>query len=98
MNEVRLYKVLVGPHTTEKSVTAAEKFRQISFKVAVDATKTEVKQAVEKLFNVVVEAVRITNVKGKHKRFKQMSGKRSDWKKASISLKKGQDINLAEFE
>jgi large subunit ribosomal protein L23 len=98
MNEVRLYKVLVGPYTTEKTVTAADKYRQISFKVAVDATKTEIKQAVEKLFNVAVEAVRVTNVKGKHKRFKQMPGKRSDWKKASISLQKGHDINLAEFE
>lgn len=98
MNELRLYKVLLGPHTTEKSVTAAEKNRQITFKVAVDATKQEIKQAIEKLFNVVVDAVRVTNVKGKHKRFKQMSGKRSDWKKASISLQKGHDINIAEFE
>ncbi len=98
MNEVRLYKVLVGPHTTEKSVTAAEKNRQITFRVAVDATKVEIKQAVEKLFNVVVDAVRVTNVKGKHKRFKQVSGKRSDWKKASISLQTGHDINVAEFE
>jgi len=98
VNELRLYKVLLGPHTTEKSVTAAEKNRQITFKVAVDATKQEIKQAIEKLFNVVVDAVRVTNVKGKHKRFKQMSGKRSDWKKASISLQKGHDINIAEFE
>ncbi len=98
MNDIRLYNVLLGPHTTEKSVTAAEKFRQISFKVAVDATKKEIKQAVEKLFNVVVEAVRVTNVKGKRKSFKQMKGKRSDWKKASISLQKGHDINVAEFE
>ena len=98
MNEIRLYKVLIGPHTTEKSVTAAEKKRQISFRVAVDANKQEIKQAVEKLFNVVVDAVRTTNVKGKRKRFKQMNGKRSDWKKASISLQKGHDINVAEFE
>lgn len=98
MNEIRLYKVLVGPHTTEKSVTAAEKYRQVSFRVAVDATKIEIKQAVEKLFNVVVEAVRVTNVKGKSKRFKQITGKRSDWRKASVSLQKGHDINLAEFE
>lgn len=98
MNELRLYKVLLGPHTTEKSVTSAEKLRQITFRVAVDATKQEIKQAIEKLFNVVVDAVRVTNVKGKSKRFKQMSGKRSDWKKASISLQKGHDINIAEFE
>ena len=98
MNDIRLYKVLVAPHTTEKTVTAAEKVRQVTFKVAIDATKQEVKQAVEKLFNVVVDAVRVTNVKGKRKRFKQMNGKRSDWKKASVSLQKGHDINIAEFE
>lgn len=98
MNDLRLYKVLLGPHTTEKSVLAAEKRRQVTFKVAVDATKTEVKQAVEKLFNVVVEAVRVSNVKGKRKRFKQVNGVRSDWKKASVSLQQGHDINVAEFE
>lgn len=98
MNEIRLYQVLQGPHTTEKSVTAAEKKRQISFRVAVDANKTEIKQAVEKLFNVVVEAVRVANVKGKRKRFKQTMGRRSDWKKASVSLRTGHDINMAEFE
>lgn len=98
MNEIRLYNVLLGPHTTEKSVLAAEKRRQVTFKVAADANKTEIKQAVEKLFDVAVEAVRVTNVKGKRKRFKQVSGVRSDWKKASVSLKEGQDINIAEFE
>jgi large subunit ribosomal protein L23 len=98
VNEQRLYKVLLGPHTTEKSVTSAEKHRQVTFRVAVDANKKEIKQAIEKLFNVVVDAVRVTNVKGKAKRFKQMTGKRSDWKKASISLQKGHDINIAEFE
>lgn len=98
MNDIRLYQVLQAPHTTEKSVTAAEKKRQISFKVASDATKTEIKHAVEKLFNVVVEAVRVANVKGKRKRFKQTMGRRSDWKKASVSLRAGQDINMAEFE
>lgn len=98
MNEIRMYNVLLGPHTTEKSVLAAEKTKQITFKVAVDATKQEIKQAVEKLFNVVVEAVRTSNVKGKRKRFKQIMGTRSNWKKASVSLQQGQDINLAEFE
>lgn len=98
MNDIRLYNVLLGPHTTEKSVLAAEKRRQVTFKVAKDATKTEVKKAVEKLFNVVVEAVRVSNVKGKKKRFKGIKGARSDWKKASVSLQQGQDINLAEFE
>lgn len=98
MNDIRLYNVLLGPHTTEKSVLAAEKRREITFKVAVDANKAEIKQAVEKLFNVAVTAVRTTNVQGKRKRFKQVKGVRSDWKKASVSLKEGQDINIAEFE
>ena len=98
MNDTRLYQVLLGPHTTEKSVMAAEKNRQVTFRVAGDATKTEIKQAVEKLFNVVVDAVRICNVTGKTKVFKQKKGKRSDWKKAFVNLKEGHDINIAEFE
>ncbi len=98
MNEIRLFRVLLGPHTTEKSVLAAEKLRQVTFRVAVDATKQEIKQAVEKLFKVVVESVRVANVKGKRKRFKQMNGVRSDWKKAFVTLQQGHDINIAEFE
>lgn len=98
MNDIRLYNVLLGPHTTEKSVLAADKRRQFTFKVAVDATKTEIKKAVEKLFNVAVESVRVSNIKGKRKRFKQVNGVRSDWKKASVSLHEGHDINIATFE
>ncbi len=98
MNDNRLYKVLLGPHTTEKSVTSAEKNKQITFRVAKDAGKAEIKTAVEKLFNVAVATVRVMNVQGKSKRFKQMRGQRSDWKKAVVSLQAGHDVNIAEFE
>ena len=98
MNNKQLYNILQGSRTTEKSVDRAENYKQITFKVTKSATKTEIKQAVEKIFKVAVEAVRICNVKGKAKKFRQTSGKRADWKKALVSLKKGHDINLAEFE
>lgn len=98
MNDQRLYNVLLGPHTTEKSVSLGEKHGQVAFRVALNATKLEIKQAVESLFNVVVEAVRTSRVNGKVKRFRQSHGKRRSWKKAIVSLKEGHDINLAEFE
>ncbi len=98
MNEKRLYQVLIGPYTTEKSVSAAETHNQNVFKVAKDATKSEIKEAVSKLFNVVVESVRTVQVTGKTKRFKQTQGRRSDWKKAYVSVQKGQDINLANYQ
>lgn len=98
MNEKRLYEVLVGPYTTEKSVSVAEKYSQHVFKVAKDATKTEIKEAVSTLFNVVVESVRTVQVMGKTKRFKQTQGRRNDWKKAYVALQKGQDINLANYQ
>ena len=98
MNNQRLYNILQGSRTTEKSVEKAEKYKQITFKVVKNATKIEIKQAVEKLFNVAVSAVRVCNVKGKAKKFRQTKGCRSDWKKALVSLKEGHDINLAEFE
>ena len=97
MNESRLYRVLVGPISTEKSVIAADKYRKIAFKVAQDATKKEIKYAVEKLFNVAVQAVSTINVKGKTKKFKQRIGKRSSFKKALVTLQEGHDINTAEF-
>lgn len=97
MNQERLYQVLLGPYTTEKSVKAADKGR-IAFKVAKDANKTEILEAVEKLFNVAVKKVQVINVKGKVKSFKQQKSKRSDWKKAIVALKDGHDINWSEFE
>ena len=98
MNNNRLHRVLLGPHTTEKSVQGADKKRKVAFKVMTDATKTEVRKAVEQLFNVAVDSVNIMKVQGKTKRFKQRLGKRSDWKKAIVSLEAGHDINIAEFQ
>lgn len=98
MNDKRLYQVILGPHTTEKSVRLADKHRQVVFRVLKDATKQEVCSAIKKLFSVEVEAVQIVNIKGKKKYFKQRAGRRSDWKKAYISLAEGHDINVANFQ
>lgn len=98
MNDKRLYSVIIGPHTTEKTVRMADKNHQIAFKVAMDATKEEVKVAIQKLFSVTVNAVRMVTIKGKRKHFKQVPGRRSDCKKAYVSLAEGHDINLANFE
>lgn len=96
MNKERLLKVLLAPVITEKSVGAAEEVSQVAFKVSGDATKPEIKAAVEMLFEVNVTDVRTLNVKGKTKRFGQRMGKRSDWKKAYVRLAEGQDINFGE--
>ena len=98
MNLERMYKIILGPHTTEKSYRIADKNRQIVFKVAKDATKVEVKKAIEKIFGVVVNSVQVVNVKGKVKGFRRVTGKTSSWKKAIVSLQEGHDINLAEIE
>jgi len=98
MNDRRLYNILLSPLTTEKSVLLGEKRNQFVFKVASDATKTEIQTAVQKLFSVSVKSVRTLRVKGKVKRFKQMEGQRSSWKKAYVALAEGHDINIANFE
>ena len=98
MNQERIFKVLLRPHITEKTASVADGQNQFVFKVAVDATKPEVKVAVEKLFNVKVADVRVTNVKGKTKRTKVGLGKRSDWKKAYVRLEQGQEIDFAVTE
>lgn len=97
MNDKRLYTIILGPHTTEKSVRAASQNCHV-FRVALDATKQELTKAVEKLFSVKVESVRTLRIKGKAKQFKQVDGRRSDWKKAYIRLAEGHDINLANFQ
>ena len=94
MNQERLYQVLVSPHISEKGTLLAEEQNQHIFKVAEDATKPEVKAAVEELFKVKVEKVRIMNVKGKVKRFGGRLGKRSDLRKAYVTLTSGNDIDL----
>ena len=95
MNDERLMQVLLGPLVTEKSSLAADTNNQFANNVLTSANKLEVKRAVEKLFDVKVEAVRICNMKGKTKRFGQTLGRRKDWKKAYVKLAEGQDIQFA---
>lgn len=95
MNQERLYKVLLGPVVSEKSASAAEVSNQVVFKVLPNADKAEIKAAVEKMFDVKVENVRVLNVKGKTKRTRHGIGVRSDWKKAYVRLEQGQDIDFA---
>lgn len=95
MNEERMYQVIRGPHVSEKATLAADANRQHVFKVLPGATKTEIKTAVEQLFNVKVSQVRVVNVKGKTKRFGQREGVRSDWRKAYVTLAEGNDIDFA---
>jgi len=87
--------VLQAPIISEKSTSAAEKDRQFVFKVQKQATKKQVKNAVELMFNVEVDSVNVLNVKGKQKRFGRSLGQRSDWKKAYVKLKSGHDIEFS---
>ena len=91
VHQERLMTVIRGPHLSEKSHMAAEK-NQVVLKVRTDATKKEVKQAVELLFEVKVDAVQVVNVKGKTKRFQQAKGRRKDWKKAYVKLAEGSSV------
>jgi large subunit ribosomal protein L23 len=93
MNTERLYAVLKGPHISEKAAMSSDD--QVVFKVAVDATKLEVKKAVEKLFKVKVQGVKTVNVKGKVKRNRYGMAVKSDWKKAYVRLAQGQEIDFA---
>lgn len=98
MNQERLYKVLVGPVISEKASIAAEQANQVVFKVAKDADKREIKKAVEALFKVTVESVRVLNRKGKTKRTRYGLGKQSDVKKAYVRLAEGQDISFESLD
>jgi len=98
MNLERLYKVVLGPVVSEKTAIVAEESNQVVFKVLSDANKAEIKAAVEKLFSVNVEGVRVLNVKGKTKRTRFGMGRRSDWKKAYVRLAEGQEIDFATGE
>ncbi len=98
MNQERIFKVLLGPHVSEKATVLADSKNQIVFKVDTTATKLEIKKAVEQLFNVKVESVSTLNVKGKTKRTVRGLGKRVDWKKAYVCLQPGQDIDFASAE
>jgi large subunit ribosomal protein L23 len=98
MNQERVYQVLVGPHISEKAAIVADLNNQYVFKVAIDATKLEVKKAVEQLFKVDVADVQTLKVKGKVKRTKFGFSKRPSWKKAYVRLEQGQDIDFAVAE
>lgn len=95
MRKIDLYNVLIKPIISEKSNQVAEKKEEIVFKVLKSATKDDIKNAFELVFNAKVKSVSVINVKGKVKRFSRFTGKRSDWKKAYISLVSGQKFDLA---
>ena len=94
-NPERLMTVLLAPVVSEKGTFIADKYEQVIFRVMQNATKPEVKAAVELMFKVQVESVQIANVKGKQKRFGTHAGRRRNWKKAYVCLKPGQEINFA---
>lgn len=98
ITQERLLQVLLAPQISEKATNVADKHEQVVFKVATDATKPEVKAAVESLFKVEVKSVQLLNVKGKVKRFGRTLGRRKNWKKAFVCLKPGQEINFAAGE
>ncbi len=98
VNQERLLKVLLAPQISEKATYVADKFGQFIFKVASDATKPEVKAAVESLFKVNVKSVQVLNVKSKVKRTGRILGRRKGWKKAFVRLEAGQEINFVAGE
>lgn len=92
--EERVFHVVYGPHVTEKAVSGSDSNIHV-FKVATDASKSEIKKSVELLFEVKVADVRTVNVKGKAKNFGKRQGTRKDWKKAYVRLAKGQSLDVA---
>lgn len=96
MNAERLMQVILAPVVTEKSTMVAEKNNQVAFRVVADATKPEIKAAVELLFKVEVDSVQVANRKGKEKRFGRFMGRRRNERKAYVCLKAGQEIDFTE--
>ena len=94
MNQERLMKILLSPIVSEKSTPIGEQNNQVAFRVLQDATKPEIKAAVELMFKVQVDTVRVLNQKGKAKRYGKTSGRRRDTRKAYVSLAQGQEINF----
>jgi len=94
MSNIRLLNVIRAPRVSEKTARLQEVSNQYVFEVATDATKADIKVAVEKLFDVKVEAVNVVNVKGKQKAFKNRTGRRADWRKAYVKLAEGQSIDV----
>ena len=98
MNPERMYQVILGPHVSEKSAMMTEENNQYVFKVAIDASKPEIKEAVEAVFKVVVSDLQVLNVKGKTKRSARGRIRRkSDWKKAYVRLEVGHEIDFADI-
>jgi large subunit ribosomal protein L23 len=98
MNSERMSRILIAPVVSEKSTLAADLSRQMVFRVLPDATKPEIRKAVEKMFDVKVTAVQVSNNRGKVKRLGSSVGRRSDWKKAYVTLAEGSDIDFAGAE
>ena len=94
MNQERIYDILLAPVVTEKSTMGSE-FNQVTFRVSLDATKPEIKEAVEKIYDVEVKKVSVLNVKGKVKRSWKGTSRKSSWKKAYVSLAAGNDIDFS---
>jgi large subunit ribosomal protein L23 len=94
VNQERLHQMIRRPVISEKSTIAADSMHQVIFEVLNDATKSEIKEAVEALFDVTVQRVRVVNVRGKIKRFGRTPGKRKNWKKAYVRLAEGDDIDF----
>ena len=93
MNKEQLMNVLIAPHVTEKTATAMQNNNQYTFRVQKSATKTDIKAAVELMFEVKVKAVQVVNEPGKSRRFGKVTGRTQDWKKAYVSLAQGQSID-----
>ncbi len=99
-NHARLMKIILAPQVSEKATYIGDKYNHVVFRVVQDATKIEIKAAVELLWKdqkVEVNKVQVLNVKGKKKRFGKFMGERRSWKKAFVSLKDGKEINFSEF-
>jgi len=96
MNIERMYKVLLGAHISEKTTVVADESNQFAFKVARDATRPEIKEAVENIYKVNVTGVTVMNVKGKTKRnFRGITTRKPNWKKAYVRVAEGQDIDFS---
>ena len=99
-NQERLLKIILAPHISEKATFVGEKNNQSIFRVATDATKKEIKDAIELLWKdqkIEVRNVQTINMKGKRKRFGRFVGQRNDWKKAIVSIKEGQELSFTNF-
>ena len=97
MNPERLHQILLAPVISEKSTTAADDANQVVFQVLADATKLEIRKAVEAQFDVTVEAVQVLNVRGKVKQNRFGAVRKKNWKKAYVRLAEGHDIDFASF-